>query len=94
MSINLLTTSKRVSDFSIMPQRKFNLNNTCSKDKLRMCVKRSHELQEQIAAGKSHLCAPLAPIKEGRLVKIFTDNSVETIVFGNTELNNNFLEAV
>ena len=28
--------------------------------------------------------APLAPIKEGRPVKIFTDNSVETIVFGST----------
>ena len=35
-----------------------------------------------------HLCAPVAPIHEGRPVKIFTDNTVETIVFGNNEMNN------
>ena len=39
-------------------------------------------------------CAPLASIKEGRPVKIFTDNNVETIVFGNTEMTNDSLDAV
>ena len=87
MSINLHTTSKRVSDFSILPRRKYNLNNVCSKDKLRMRVKRPRESGEQIAARNSRLCARLAPIKEGRPVKIFTGNSVETIVLGNTEMN-------
>ena len=37
------------------------------------------------------ICTPLATIKEGRPVKIFTDNSVETIVFGNTEINTTLL---
>ena len=36
------------------------------------------------------LCAPVAPVKEecgkGRPVKIITDNSVETLVFGNTDI--------
>ena len=59
-----------------------------------MRVKRSHESEEQIAARNSRLCALLAPIKEGRPIKIFTDNSDETIVFGNTEMNNNFLDGV
>ena len=36
--------------------------------------------------------APLAPIKEGRPVKMFTDNSAETIVFGNTEMSNHSLD--
>ena len=74
-----------------MPRRKSNLNNARNKDKQRMRVKRSHESEEQ---RNSRLCAPLAPIKEGRPVKIFTDNSVESIVFGNTELNNDSLDAV
>ena len=87
LSTNLHTTSKRVSDFG-MPQRKSNLINACSKDKLRMHVKRPHESEEQIAARNSLLCAHLGPIKEGRPIKIFTDNSVETIVFGNTGMNN------
>jgi hypothetical protein len=30
---------------------------------------------------------------KGRPVKIITDNSVETIVFGNTEMNNDFLDS-
>ena len=47
-----------------------------------MRVKRPHELEEQIAARNSRLCTRLAPSKGGRPVKIFTDNSVETIVFG------------
>ena len=59
-----------------------------------MHVKRSHESEEQIAARISRLCAHLATIKEGRSVKIFTGNSVEAIVFGNTEMNNNSLDAV
>ena len=59
-----------------------------------MRVKRSHELEKQIAARNRCLCARLALIKEGQPVKIFTDNSVETIVFGNTELNNDSLDAV
>ena len=59
-----------------------------------MRVKRSHESEEQIAARNNRLCARIAPIKEGRPVKIFTDNSVETIVFGNTDINNNSLNAV
>jgi hypothetical protein len=94
LSINLHTTSKHVSDFSIMPPRKSNLNNACSKDKLCMRVKRPHESEEQIAARNSRLYARLALIKEGRPVKIFTDNSVKTIVFGNTEMNNDSLNAV
>ena len=77
-----------------MPRRKSNLNNAYSKDKLCMCVKRPHESEEQIAARNSRLCARLAPIKEGRPVKIFIDNSVETIVFGSIDMNNNSLEAV
>ena len=57
-----------------------------------MRVKRSHISEEQIAARNSRLCARLAPIKEGRPIKkIFT---VETIVFGNTEMNNDSLVAV
>ena len=44
-----------------MPRRKSNLNNACSKGKLRMRVKRPHESEEQIAARNSRLCAPLAP---------------------------------
>ena len=79
MSINLHTTSKRVSDFSIMPRRKSNLNNACTKDKLRMRVKRCHESEVEIAARNNRLWARVAPIKEGRSVKIFTDNSVEII---------------
>jgi hypothetical protein len=59
-----------------------------------MRVKKSHESEEQIAARNSRLCAHLAPIKEEQTVKIFTDNSVETIVFGNTEVNNVCLDAV
>ena len=59
-----------------------------------MHVKRSHESEEQIAARNNHLCAHLAPIKEGRPVKIFTGNSVETTVFGTTEMNNDSLDAV
>ena len=93
-SINLQTISKCGSDFSIMPRRKSNFNNACSKDKLHMRVKRSLESEEQIAARNSHLCAHLAPIKEERPVKIFTDNSVEAIVFGNTEMNNDSLDAI
>jgi hypothetical protein len=50
-----------------------------------MRVKRSHESEEQIAARNGRLCARLAPIHEERPVKIFTDNSVKTIVFGNTD---------
>jgi hypothetical protein len=43
----------------------------------------------------TRLCAPLAaPIKEGRPIRILTDNSVETIVFGNTGMNNDSLDAV
>jgi hypothetical protein len=45
-----------------------------------------------------HLCAPLAPVRVGggkwRPVKIITDNSVETVVFGNTEMNNDSLDDV
>ena len=59
-----------------------------------MCVKRPYESEEQIAARNSRLYASLALIKEVRLVKIFTENSVETIVFGNTEMNNGSLDAV
>ena len=59
-----------------------------------MRVKRPHESEEQIAAKNSRLCARLAPIKEGRPVKTFTDNSVETIVSGNTEMVNDSLDAV
>jgi hypothetical protein len=59
-----------------------------------MRVKRSHGSEEQIAARNSRLCARLAPVKEGQPVKIFTDNSGETIVFGNTEMNNDSLDAV
>ena len=59
-----------------------------------MRVKRPHESAEQIAARNSHLCARLASIKEGRPVKIFTDNSVKTIVFGKTEMINDSLDAV
>ena len=33
-------------------------------------------------------------MKDGRPVKIFTDNSVETIVFGNAEKNNDSLDVV
>jgi hypothetical protein len=94
LSINLHTTSKHVSDFSIMPRRKSNLNNVCSKDKLCIRVTRPYESEEQIAARNSRLCACLGPIKEGQPIKIFTDNSVETIVFGNTEMNNDSLDAV
>jgi hypothetical protein len=50
--------------------------------------------RNNIAAKNSRLCARLAPIKEGRPVKIFTDNNVETIVLGNTEMNNDSLDAV
>ena len=92
MSINLHTTSKRVGDFSIMPRKKSNLNSACSKSKLRSRVKRSHESEEQIAARNSR--AHLTPTKEGRPVKIFTDNNVETIVFGNIEMNNDSLDVV
>jgi hypothetical protein len=35
-----------------------------------------------------------ALIKVGRPVKILIDNSVETIVFGNTDLNDDSLDAV
>ena len=66
----------------------------CSKDELHIRVKRPHESQEQIAATNSHLCARLPPIKEERPVEIFTDNCVETIVFGNTEINNDSLAVV
>ena len=31
---------------------------------------------------------------KGRPVKIITDNSVETVVFGNNEINNDSLDAV
>ena len=58
LSINFHTTSKRISDFSIMPRRNSNLNNACSKDKIRMRVRRPRELEEQIAARNSRLCAP------------------------------------
>ena len=36
-----------------------------------------------------HLCAPLAPVNMGvvKSIKIITDNSIETVVFGNTEMN-------
>ena len=94
MSINLIPPQKRLGDFSIMPRRNSNLNNACSKDKLHMRFKRPHESEEQIAARNSHLCALLAHIKEGRPVKIFTDNSDEITVFGNTEMNNDSLDAV
>ena len=44
------------------------------------------------------LCAPLAPVKveggKGRPVNIITGNSVETIVFGNTEMSNDSLDGV
>ena len=50
--------------------------------------------KKKIVARNSRLCARIAPIKEGRPVKIFTDNSVETIVFGNTEMNTDSLDAV
>ena len=50
MSISLHTTLKRVSNFSITPRRKYNLNNACSNDVLRKRVKRYHESEEQIAA--------------------------------------------
>ena len=53
-----------------------------------MPVKRPHESEEQIAARNRRLCARIAPINEGKPVKIFADNSVETKVFGNTEINN------
>ena len=59
-----------------------------------MHVKRPHESEEQIAARNCCLCARLALIKEGGPVKIFTDNSVETIVFENTEMNNDFLDVI
>ena len=40
---------------------------------------------------RCRLCAPLAPVKvgsgKGRPVKIIKDNSVETIIFGNTEIS-------
>ena len=77
-----------------MPRRKSNLNNACSKDNLPMRVKRSHKSEEQIAERNCRLCAHLAHIKERRSVKIFTDNSVETIVFSNTEMNNDSFDAV
>ena len=38
--------------------------------------------------------AVYVPLKEGQPVKIFTDNSVETIVFRNTEMNNDSLDVV
>jgi hypothetical protein len=38
-----------------------------------MRVERPHESEEQIAARSSRLCARLAPLKEGRPVKIFTE---------------------
>ena len=59
-----------------------------------MRVKRFHESDEQISARNSRSCARLAPIKEGRPVYIFTDNSVDTIVFGNADMNNDYLDAV
>ena len=65
-----------------MPRRNSNLNSACSKGKLGVRVKRSHESEEQIAARNIRLCARLTPIKEGRPVKIFTDNSVEIIFTG------------
>ena len=74
----------------MMPRKTSNL----SKDKLRMRVKRPHESEEQFAARNSRLCPRLALIKEERPVKIFTDNSVEPIVFGTTEMNNDSLDAV
>ena len=44
------------------------------------------------------LCAPLAPVKveggKGRPVKIITDNSVETIIFGITVTNYDSFDAV
>ena len=69
-----------------MPRRSSNFNNECSKDKLRMRVKRPHESEEQIVARNSRSCAPLASVNadggKGGPVKIITDTSVETIVFG------------
>ena len=59
-----------------------------------MRVKRSHESEKQIASRNSRICAHLAPMKEVRPVKIFTDNSVETIVLGNAEMNNDSLDAL
>jgi hypothetical protein len=59
-----------------------------------MRVKKPHESEEQIASRNSRLCARLAPIKEARPVKIFTDNSVETLVFENTEMDNDSLDAL
>ena len=94
MSTNLHTHSKFLCQLSIMPRRKSNFNNSCSKDKLLMRLKRCHESEEQIAARNRHLCARPAPIQEARPVKIFTDNSVVTIVFGNTEMNNYSLDVV
>ena len=45
-----------------------------------------------------HLFAPLTPVKVGGgkwlLVKIIANNTLETIVFGNTEMNNDSLDAV
>ena len=52
-----------------------------------VCVLWDLMSRNNIAAKNSRLCARLAPIKEGRPVKIFTDNNVETIVLGNTEMN-------
>jgi hypothetical protein len=40
------------------------------------------------------IVTPLATVNEGRPIKIFTDNSVKAIVFGNTEMNNDPLNAV
>ena len=59
-----------------------------------MRVKRPQESEKQIAARNIRLCARHVPIKEGRPVKMFTDNSVETIVFGNTKMNNDSLGVV
>ena len=56
-----------------------------------MRVNRPHESEKQIAARNIRLCAGLALLKEGRLVKIDTDNSDETIVFG---MKNDSLDAV
>jgi hypothetical protein len=47
---------------------------------------------------RCHLYAPLAPVNvaggKRQPVKMITDNSVETVVFRNTEMNNDSLDAV
>ena len=60
-----------------------------------MHVKRPHESEEQFATRNSRLCARPAPVKgdggKGPPVKIITDNSVGTIVFG---MKNDSIDAV